>query len=89
MKIPKVIKIGAIVYDVQGVDVEELPINTNGELNTNRNLIRIRNDIPQNQKWVVLIHECLHGLNGEIPEETVEWWAQGIYQILSDNDLLK
>ena len=89
MTIPSKIKIGAIVYDIKEVDVEELPLNTSAELNTNRNLIRIRKDLPNNQKEVTLLHECLHGLNQEISEETSEWWAQGIYQILSDNDLLK
>ena len=88
MKIPKTLKIQGHTFKVQQVDTEELD-NDAGEMNLSRGYIKVRKDLPQTQLEQTLFHEILHALNNEMKEEEVEWLAQGIYQVLKDNKLIK
>jgi hypothetical protein len=86
MNIPSKLKIGGHIYSIELVDPELLS-NDCGEQNRARNTIKIRNDLPQSQLEETLIHEVLHAINGDLKEETVDFLAMAIYQILVDNKL--
>jgi len=88
MKIPKKLKIQGHIFKVDLVDTEVLD-NDAGAMNLSRGIIQLRKDLPTTQLEEALIHEILHALNNEMKEVEVEWLAQGIYQVLSDNKLLK
>lgn len=88
MKIPKTLKIGGHIYEIEFVDGEKIN-NDCGEQNRARNTIKLRKDLPQSQLEETLIHEVIHALNGGLKEEMVDGMAMGIYQVLKDNNLLK
>ena len=95
-KIPKKLKIGGIVYTIESVPRKELfyadMAETDmciGEITIDCSLIKISKDADINQQWVTLFHEIIHALNCKIKETETEYLAQGIYQVLSDNKLLK
>ncbi len=64
MKIPKLLKIGGIVYKVIEKNMEE----SCGECDRTTNTIILNKEMTQEQKEVTLIHEILHALNWEFEE---------------------
>lgn len=90
MKIPKQIKIGGhkvkIVYKkLEGSD---------GLWDSTKNQITINSELPPSQKEVTLIHELLHAINANWSETQyghamLESISQQLYQVLSDNKMLK
>ncbi len=92
MKIPKKLKIGGHIYKIKVCDLQNQQID--GDHNTENNTIRIRETLPKDQQEATLIHECLHALNAVWGErETAHMFldslAEQIYQLLSDNKMLK
>ena len=91
MKIPKQLKIGGHIVKI--IINQELD-GKNGETNWKNNEIKICKTIPQSQKEATLIHEIFHILNttiGENPDHhaLIDSLSEQIYQVLSDNKLLK
>lgn len=85
MTIPKVLKIAGHYVTVKLVDKTT---NGNcGEWDPMKNQIEINNTQPTSQQEETLVHEILHALNISMEEEKVEFLAQGIYQVFSDNKL--
>lgn len=85
MKIPKKVKIFAHTYEVKLVD----ELDKCGALNRDNNVISISKSLPQDQQEVTLFHEIFHGLNNELDHFVVDALAEGFYQVLKENNLLK
>ena len=88
MRIPKKIKVGGHIYKILLVDRNSFDENGIGEYLVEKNIIKISKDLPQNQRELTFFHEVLHALNNQLEEKDVEFLAQGIYQVLSDNKML-
>lgn len=89
MKIPQKIKIFSHTYRVKLVPSSEIDDNSCGTTDSAVNLIKIRNDLTKTQLEETFFHEIIHAMNSEIKESEVEWLAQGLYSILTINNLLK
>lgn len=87
MTIPKQLKIGGHIYTIKFVDAEDID-NACGEQNPTRNIIKIREDLPQSQIEETLIHEILHAMNTDLSATIVGFLSTALYQILKDNKLL-
>jgi hypothetical protein len=91
MKIPKTLKIGGHIVEI---DCSEVLPDLNGQALTGENKIKICKNIPQSQKESTLIHEIFHFLNTtfDAPESMthalIDSLAEQLYQVLSDNNLL-
>lgn len=95
MKIPKVIRIGGIDYDIKVQPVvAENGRNCFGVSNYGHSVIVLADEISDYQiKCVTLIHEIIHvilrqgnmEIEGEKEEPTIDIIAHGIYQVLQDN----
>lgn len=89
MEIPKKLKIGGHVYEVQfEKEGNFFTADKCAMLNRNKGIIHINDDLVQSEKEAALFHEVIHAL-GVVSEETTEYFAQGIYAFLKDNKLLK
>lgn len=86
MFIPDKIKIGAHIYKIKQVDGMLDNANKNSE---KEHLILLNERLCETEKEVTLFHEIFHAINSEMSEATVEFLAQGIYQVLRDNNMLK
>lgn len=73
--------------------VEFAELDECGSFDVRTNTIKIAKDLSQSQKEVTLLHEILHGLNQNfhegIPHMLLESLAQQLYQVLSDNKMLR
>jgi len=92
MVIPKQLKIGGHLVTVdQTQDLEE----SAGDFDVRKGLIRIDRGLPQSHKEAALIHEILcHVINSslsgsEVGHALLDSMAEQLYQVLSDNKLLK
>ena len=85
MKIPKRLKIGGHIYKVKEVS----DLDKCGATDRDKNTITLSKEMPHNQKEVTLIHEILHALNNEMEHAFLDGLAEQLYQVLSDNKLLK
>ncbi len=89
-KFPTKLKIGGHTVTVELCDLN----NNDGEWSSKNNRIRIEKSLPSNQRDATLLHEILHALNATFDENHVghmllESLSQQLYQVLSDNKLLK
>lgn len=92
MKIPKKVKIGAITYDIQIVDGWKDGSGDDGETCWRKprgNTIYINDQLTNEAKEVVFIHEALHAMNGTMSHEFLDSLAQQLYAFLKENRLLK
>ena len=81
LKIPKKVKIGGLIYKISITDDLE---DACAEIKSHKRLIQIKKadaDIME----LSFLHEILHGVNNEMPEEHVEFLAMALYQIIKDN----
>ena len=103
MKLPKKLKIGghtwAVLYPYTFIDAD----NLEAQCEPNKLELRIRNNgQAESCVWVSLFHEVLHAIDKcagykilerlEQDERTdgyVDALAEGLYQVLNDNNLLK
>lgn len=88
MKIPERLKVGG-----HTIRVEVVPLDDCGSFDPKTNTISISNSLCQSQREVTLIHEVLHALNQNMSEGTLHVFLEGLsqqlYQVLSDNKLLR
>jgi len=95
MKLPKLIKIGALTYDV--LKYKFLGEELSGQCDSDKQIIRIDDKDADNVVVNTLLHECLHGIyrdrgliEGDDEERIVAAFANGIQALLRDNrDLWK
>jgi hypothetical protein len=86
MKIPSMLKVGGIKYEVKMVDAHEIDAECADTCYQN-SVIRLIDSLPRDQKEEAFIHEIIHTLNCKIEEDTVEFLAQGIYQVFKENGM--
>lgn len=92
MKIPNKIKIGGHIIKI---DISKELKDLNGQADTSTNTIRICKLLPQSQKESTLIHEIFHFLNttfdgpDSITHALIDSLSEQLYQVLSDNKMLK
>lgn len=91
MKIPPTLKIGGHTFKV---DCSKKLPGDNGETDIGLCVIRICKTLTQSQKEATLIHEMFHAINPTLDNEhlghaLIDSLAEQLYQILSDNKLLK
>ena len=84
MNIPKTIKVGGLQYKVRILDDGEFDGKTGGEISVDRGWIKLVKGDRQFMEQT-LIHELFHAINMEMSEETIEFLAQAIYQVVVDN----
>lgn len=94
MKIPKKLKIGAVYYDVVVAAMSEKlgGADWDGEVRYDRkngHKIYINADMTREAQETTLIHEVLHCLNSTMSHEFLDSLAEQLYQVFSDNKLLK
>jgi len=99
MKIPAQIKIGGHIYQVVYPYVFKERFDRAGSTDGDACRILISNkcdglEMPQSRIEEIFIHEVLHAVDsiyngGKLEEEDVKRLAEGLYQVLSDNNLLK
>lgn len=84
MRIPKRLKIGAHTYTVSRGIIDKL-----GETDRIKQTITLDRDLRGSQLNVTFIHEVLHALNNEFEHQLLDSLAEQLYQVFSDNHLLK
>jgi hypothetical protein len=88
MKIPKKLKVGGHI-----ITVKEYPFDEErsccGDTSYVRATIRINSSLTQSQKEASFIHELFHVLNTTMDHALIDSLAEQLYQVLSDNKLLK
>lgn len=86
---PKKIKIGGMTYQVTTVtaESEELEDGIAAKIDAVKGTIRVLEGHPVFMQ-VSLLHEVLHAINMEFPEERIEFLAQALNQIIVDNPQL-
>jgi hypothetical protein len=88
MKIPNKLKIGAHVYEV--VVAKDLFEGTTCGIQLRKdNKIGINAELPVSHQGATLLHEILHAINSELDHTILDSLAEQLYQVLSDNRMLK
>ena len=88
MKFPfRKLKIGAHTFTVKIEDSGLLEDGSHGICKYDDNTIAVSSDLSDSQMVKTLWHEILHALNNELSEKEVEWLAEGITQVMLDNEL--
>ena len=85
MEIKSKYKVGGLWWDVS---LCHMPSDAGG-IDLPKQKISIDDRMTQQMKEVTLFHELIHAMNFELDETMTEFLAQGIYQILNDNNMLK
>ena len=93
MEIPKLLKIGNLLYDVGELDEEDEAL---GRSNHKHQWIKLHPTLKPENKEETFIHEVLHQILDESGffkesdnDKLVNAVANGVYQFFKDNDFLK
>lgn len=92
MKIPKKIKIGGHWFNII-YNNGDTGFRDSGFKGSWSNIIVLNNGLKQSKRESVLLHEIIHEISWQhdldLKEEEVSTIAEGLYQVLVDNKLLK
>lgn len=85
----KKIKIGAIWWAIKEVASSEIDCDeyTAGDQSEQTLTIRIDKALSPEMKKVILLHEILHCINGQLDHNIVEMLALNLYQVLKENKI--
>lgn len=91
MKIPKKLKIGGHIYKIDST--EELD-GISGDTDSVKNVIRLSKTLVPSQREATLIHEIFHAINTTFGSTNdghrfLDSLSEQLYQVLSDNKMLK
>ena len=89
MIIPKKLKVGAFIYDIELCNQVDDSLSSGEMTNRKENKIKIDKTLTVDGQGVTFWHEVLHSINGELGEVVIDSLAQQIYQVLKDNKMLK
>lgn len=89
MKIPKTLKIGGHTYKVIFEKPGKLKPEDAGYTDRKKNEIVLDTSFPKSQVGVTFFHEVLHALNNELDHKLLDSLAEQLFQVFSDNGLLK
>jgi hypothetical protein len=89
MKLPTRLKIGGKYYKVEYVDKIEFEHynDPNGLILWREDVIKIKKGMSEVETELTILHEIIHGINCNMPEEQVEYLAQALYGVIHDNKL--
>lgn len=88
MKIPKTLRIGAVLWTVQQVPPDEFDGGSAcGDTNRALALIRINHDLPEDMKEQTFMHELLHAIDFQLDHDVVELMAALLHQVFSANGI--
>jgi hypothetical protein len=85
---PKQLKVGGHIYKVILVESDDIQKDC-GECAVDKLEIKIKKNMPQTMQEETLIHEAIHAMNFDLPEESVQYLSMAFYQLLKDNNLLR
>lgn len=86
MKNLKKLKIYGQTVKVTQKPLAEIDSDCNGGwARWEHNELIIANDVPQDRKELLLLHETLHFVNVYLTEEQVTYLSESLYQIVKDN----
>jgi hypothetical protein len=85
MRIPKELKIGGHQYQIKMVS----EFDKCGVTNRDKGTISISSELPRSQREATLIHEILHAINNELDHALLDSLSEQLYQVLSDNKMLR
>ena len=95
MKLPPKLKIGGHQIEIiERSESKDMYTNT-GTRAAWQNRIYIQGDMAESKKWSTLFHEIIHEIDWQMNlgikgnEKAIDGIAEGIYQVLVDNGLLK
>lgn len=87
--LPRSVKIGAHTYKIKTGTRKDLGPETSGDVDNERNIIRVIRHATRSRKIELLIHECLHAMlvGHDFPneEEILVILGETITQFLADN----
>ncbi len=87
--LPRSVKIGAHTYKIKMSTRKELGPETSGDIDNERNIIRVIRYATRSRKVEIVIHECLHamitGHNSLGEEDIVVILGEALTQFLADN----
>lgn len=86
MRIPRKIKVGGSWYNV---DMSKELDGQCGRCDLTEQTIYISKELTRDQKEVTLWHEIIHAINICIHDQSVEFLAQSLYQVLKDNKFIR
>ncbi len=86
MNILKTVKIGAIEYKVVLADKID-DGESHGQIDYEKETIEIDKNLPQKSRERTLLHEIIHGINTSLDEESVDYLAGALHQVLEENKL--
>lgn len=89
MEIPKQLKVGGHLFQVIIEKKSELGENDLGMTDKTKNIIYISEELSESQKYSTLIHEIFHIINATLEHNLLDSLSEQLYQVLSDNNLLK
>jgi len=88
MKIPSKLKIGAHQYEiVLTKDIFEGA--TCGIQLRKESKLGVNADLPPSHQGATLLHEILHAINSELDHTLLDSLSEQLYQVLSDNKMLR
>lgn len=89
MNIPKRLKILGHIYTIRYCDCIDSDENILGQCDQEKLTIKLKNNLPETILEKCLLHEIFHAINWELTEEQIESFANSLYQVLKDNNLIK
>jgi len=99
MRIPKEIKYAGHTYKVRQPTIispkeaKKKRVSYFGQVNFQKQVIKLRSSEPQTQKEQSLMHELIHIVDhhnkGGLKEEQVEYLAKDLYAILKSNKVIE
>ena len=92
-KIPRSVKVGTYKYKVKRPKVIEIAgVDCDGYFNHLEGEILVKRGLPATYAWVVLIHECIHGMefayNLSFTEKEMDVLDHALVAFLRDNKLV-
>ena len=89
MKLPNKIKIGGHEYNIKLVEPSKLEDGNCGMIDRDKGEIYISKNLIRSEQEVTFFHEVIHIINSALSEEQTDSFAQSIYSLLKNNNLLK
>jgi len=92
MVIPDKVKIGAVTYDIRIADEWPGRAESDGQCFYEKpigHVIYIGADLTQEAQEATFIHECMHAMNSTIDHAFLDSFAEQMYQLLTDNHMLR
>jgi hypothetical protein len=87
MIFPKKLKIGGHSITVEVSDLTDM--ERQGDTDRAANKIRVCTSLAKSAKEAALFHEIFHVMNSELDHALLESLSEQIYQVLSDNKMLR